>query len=200
MNSGTIRRLGGVAIVLVAVLFGLGGAVVAFSPFGGLADDQVAGGLYYVGGVLSVLALPAILSASERRLGWPGLVGFAMAQTGIVMYATGMFLILPLVEDVSGAHDVFLFAAAEVPVFPIGALMFFVGCAMLGFAVAGPRSVPRWRWGARLFAVGSLCWLVAFFGVVWLLFVANLIAGTGMVALGLTMVAGQSGSAAPGAD
>lgn len=188
MSTIVIQRLSGAVIALTAVLFALGGAVVAFTPFGGLTD-QTAGGLYYSGGVFAVLALAALFANRRGRVGWPGFVGFCLAEVGIVMYSTGMFLVLPLVENVTGAHDVFLFAAAEIPVFPVGAVLFFIGSAMLGFSIAAPSSSPRWRWGARLFAIGSLGWLLAFFGPspanTWMLFASNLISGIGLVSLGI---------------
>jgi hypothetical protein len=189
-------RWGGVAVVVSWLLFAVGGALVALSSGGGLGD-QVAGGLYYAGAVLQVLALPALLGVGGHALGRAGVIGFAFAQVGIVLYATGMFLILPLVAGVSGSHDVFLFAAADVPVFPVGAVLFFVGSATFGFALARSRRVAAMP--ARAYAVGCLTWLVAFFAPTpanaWLLFAGNVVAAAGMVWIGLALAAGRGSDA-----
>lgn len=183
-----VARGGGVVVMLTAVLFAIGGTVVAFNPFGGNAD-ATAGGFYYAGMVLSVLALPALYAAQQGRLRMGGLIGLVLAQVGVVMYGTGAFLVLPLVADIAGAHDVFLFAAAKVPVFPIGALLFFIGSITLGIAIARAGVLPRL--GARLYAAGAALWLIAFFAPASYnaeaLFGANLVGAAGAFILGTAM-------------
>lgn len=192
MRDRTMTRLGGLVVMLTGVLFVIGGVFVAFHPLEG-NPDAVAGGFYYSGMVLSVLALPALVAAHREGMRWGGLVGFAAAQVGVVMYATGTFLVLPLVADVAGAHDVFLFAAAEVPVFPIGAVLFFLGSATLGVAIRRRGVLPRI--GGSLYALGALLWLVAFFAPSSFnskaLLVANLVGAAGALVLGRAMLAGR---------
>ena len=198
MSEGAVRRLGGVVIGLTAIVFVIGGFVVAFNPFEG-DRDAIAGGFYYAGLVLSVLALPALHASLDGRGGVTALVGFSAAQVGAVLYGTGAFLVLPLVADIAGAHDVFLFAAAEVPVFPVGALLFFTGSATLGFVIAAKGAVSRA--GGLLYAVGALMWLIAFFAPPAIntktLFAANITAGVGATMLALRLIGLKISSRVP---
>lgn len=189
MTGIGFRWSAAVAIAGTWLLFVIGGFVVAFDPVAG-NPDAVAGGFYYAGMVLAVLALPALVIMHLGRLGRAGSVGFVLAQVGVVMYGTGAFLVLPLVSDIAGAHDVFLFAATEVPVFPVGALLFFVGTTMLGIAVARAGVIPRIA--GMLFGLGATLWLVAFFAPASFntkaLFVANLIGAAGAFLIAAAVV------------
>jgi hypothetical protein len=183
-------RIGGLLLVGTALLFAVGGVLVLSSPVGGL--DQVAPGLtYYLGLVLAAPAYAAWYAAIGPASGWRGWLGFALGAMGAVGYGTAAFLVLPLAAGVSAAHDVWVYAMVTAPVLPIGALAFFAGSMLLGWATMRTPTLPRV--GGILALAGFAVWLVAFFmppALGWLLTVANLVGGIGLAWIGWAIWSG----------
>lgn len=178
-------RYGGALLVASALLFAVGGLLVLLSPIGGL-DNPAPGLTYYLGLVLAAPAYAAWYAALGQSAGWTGGIGFVLGAMGAVGYGTAAFLVLPLAAGVEAAHDVWVYAMGTVPVLPIGALAFFVGSILLG--VATMRAQRMDRWAGMLVVVGFAAWTVAFFAppaLAWLLTVANLVGGAGMIRIGL---------------
>ena len=160
------------------------------SPIGGL-DNPAPGLTYYLGLVVAAPAYAAWYAALGERAGYTGGIGFVLGAMGAVGYGTAAFLVLPLAAGVEAAHDVWVYAMGTVPVLPIGALAFFVGSILLG--VATMRAEAFDRWAGILVVAGFAIWTVAFFappGLAWLLTVANLVGGIGMVRIGLQIWSG----------
>jgi hypothetical protein len=177
-------RIGGLLLILTALLFAAGGLLVLLSPVGGL--DQVAPGLtYYLGLVLAAPAFAAWYAALGPTTGWRGWLGFGLGAMGAVGYGTAAFLVLPLAAGVTAAHDVWVYAMVTAPVLPIGALAFFIGSMLLGWSTMEAPTLPRMA--GILVLVGFALWLVAFFmppDLAWLLTVSNLVGGLGLAWIG----------------
>lgn len=184
-------RFGGLLLLLAAVLFAIGGALVLVSPVGGL--DQIAPGLtYYLGLVLAAPAYAAWYVALGPRPGTAAAIGFALGAMGAVGYGTAAFLVLPLAAGVEAAHDVWVYAMVTAPVLPIGALAFFVGSMILAWKTMSAPALPRTA--GILALAGFAIWLVAFFmppALAWLLTVANLVGGAGLAWIGWAIWSGR---------
>ena len=188
--SPQLFRFGGVLLMASALLFAVGGILVLASPIGGL-DNPAPGLTYYLGLVLAAPAYAAWYAALGDRAGRVGAVGFVLGAMGAVGYGTAAFLVLPLAAGVEAAHDVWVYAMGTVPVLPIGALAFFTGSILLG--VATMRHPEMDRWAGILTVTGFAIWTVAFFAppaLAWLLTVANLVGGWGLMRIGLHIWAG----------
>lgn len=177
-------RIGGLLLIVTALLFVVGGLLVLLSPVGGL--DQVAPGLtYYLGLVLAAPAFAAWYAALGVSSGWRGWVGFGLGAMGAVGYGTAAFLVLPLAAGVTAAHDVWVYAMVTAPVLPVGALAFFLGGMLLAWASMDSPILPRL--GGILALIGFALWLVAFFmppALAWLLTLANVVGGIGLAWIG----------------
>lgn len=179
----TVYRWGGVGLVLTSLALLLGAILVVVVPFGGLANPA-AGVAYYAALVLAAPSLAALFGAHAGIGGKTGLIGFALAAMGSVLYGTGAFLVLPIAENIEAAHDVWVYGMARAPVIPLGGAMFLIGVLLLGVAVSRGGVVPRWS--GVILAVGAGVWFIAFFfSGVGAAIAALLPIGSALVAAGL---------------
>lgn len=179
----TVYRWGGIGLALTGLALLLGAILVVVVPFGGLANPA-AGVAYYAALVLAAPSLAALFGALAGIGGQTGLVGFALAAMGSVLYGTGAFLVLPIAENIEAAHDVWVYGMARAPVIPIGGAMFLIGVLLLGVAVS--RGGAFARWSGIILAVGAGLWLIAFFFSAGGAAIAALLPiGSALVAVGL---------------
>lgn len=179
----TVYRWGGIGLALTGLALLLGAILVVVVPFGGLANPA-AGVAYYAALVLAAPSLAALFGALAATGGKTGLVGFALAAMGSVLYGTGAFLVLPIAENIEAAHDVWVYGMARAPVIPLGGAMFLIGVFLLGVAVS--RGGAFARWSGIILAVGAGLWLIAFFfSTVGAAVSALLPIGSALVAAGL---------------
>lgn len=158
METTTLRRLSGIALVLAGPLCLLGGLlhpVVDGDAHGTealLADHAVGSVALLLGEMLLVLGLPGVYAWLAPRLGVTGLVGFVLYVAGNVLSAIPHLVIMgfagkALAEQHPEAvadNDMILpgdaFAAEQVAT----GLMFMVGLLLIGVALLRTRTLPKW--------------------------------------------------------
>ncbi|HSJ56772.1 MAG TPA: hypothetical protein VLC95_06310, partial [Anaerolineae bacterium] len=193
MSVATLLRLGGLVLILTAVLFAAGGVLAAVVPEGGLATPTVPL-LYYLGtisAVLGVIALYTVLREQSGRLGFTGMV---LATVGAVLYSGPLLSLLAGTSGATAWHEVWAFAMGNVLL--AGPTAFFVGLILLGIATWRGRQLSR---GSGLvLAVGAFVWLVAYFlsVVPGLLTVASLVTAAGLAWMGAALWLGRPSRAA----
>jgi hypothetical protein len=184
MSIHSLSRWGSVALIVTAVLFAVGGILVAVLPGGGLASPT-APLIYYLGTLTAVPAVIALYAAQRQQSGKVGFAGFLLGLVGAVMYSGPEFALLAGTAGAAGWHDVWGFAMGNILL--IGPPAFFIGLGLLGIAATRGPVFPRWA--GILLATGSFLWLIAFLlsMVPGLLTVANLIGSAGMAWIGWTL-------------
>lgn len=177
MSTQNLFRWGGLALILTAVLFVIGGILAALDPEGGLSSPVVPL-LYYLGTILAVPASIALYAAQRQQSGVLGFAGFLLAMFGAVLYSGPQIALVAGTSGAAGWHDVWGFAMGNVLL--IGPAAFFIGLILLGLATGRGGVLPRWS--GLLLAIGAFIWLVAYFlsFVPGLLTVASIITGAGL--------------------
>jgi len=170
MSSSTLYRLSGLALLLGAVLGGIGQILgnILFSSDGSLQSTNPLGwGLFLVfniGSLLLLAGMPGICVRQASRAGWPGFVGFALTFLGMFMLTSSSFtnlLIVPWLAQVApqviahgdGPPALFVF-------FLMGHLLFAVGGILLGIAMLRARILPGFA--GLLLLSGTILNLVSF--------------------------------------
>lgn len=188
MSKQDLFRWGGLALILTAVLFVIGGILVVVLPGGGVAGPA-APLVYYLGTITAVLALIALYAAQRQQSGVLGFAGFLLAVIGATLYSGPQLALLAGTSGAAGWHDVWGFAMGNVLL--IGPAAFFIGMILLGIASMRGGVLPRWSGG--LLVIGAFVWLIAYFlsAVPGLLTVASIITGAGMARMGYSLWARQ---------
>lgn len=190
VSTHSLFRWGGGLLVLTAILFGVGGALVALQADGGLGNIA-APILYYLGLVLSTPAFTALYGVQARQTGRMGLVGYALAVIGAILYSAPAFVLVAGAAGVAEWHSIWGFAMGNVLL--IGPGLFFLGSILLGVATRRAGVLPGWA--GLLLAIGSATWLIAYYpSLPLVLVVANLVAGAGMAWAGWVMWSGRQGT------
>lgn len=192
MSTQDLFRWSGVALILTAVLFVIGGILVVVLPSGGVAGPA-APLVYYLGTIMAVLALIALYAAQRKQTGILGFAGFLLAVIGATLYSGPQLALLAGTSGAAGWHDVWGFAMGNVLL--IGPAAFFIGMILLGIASMRGGVLPRWSGG--LLAIGAFVWLIAYFlsAVPGLLTVASIITGAGMAWMGWALWSGRTETA-----
>jgi len=194
MDSKSLFRWGGYALVTSALLLASGGVSAAVIPGGGITNP-LSPLLFYLGTISSVYAFGALYGVLQRNSGTQGFVGFLMATLGAILYSGPQLALLAGTTGVESWHDVWGFAMGNVLL--VGPTIFFIGMILLGLVAARSEILPKW--GGRLLTIGAATWLVAYFLSVipGLLTVATLLTGTGMAWMGAAILSSQPERALP---
>ena len=192
MSTQDLFRWGGLALILTAVLYIVGGILVVVLPAGGLATPA-APLVYYLGTITAVLALIALYTAQRQQTGILGFAGFLLAIIGATLYSGPQLALVAGTSGAAGWHDVWGLAMGNVLL--IGPAAFFIGIILQGVASTRGGVLPRWS--GVLLAIGAFVWLIAYFlsAVPGLLTVASLVTGVGMAWMGWALWSGQAETA-----
>lgn len=161
-------RWSGIFLMIGATLQGVATVILAMKPVMNQPLSPGVSLLFLLAGVLLLLSLPAVYAQQANRAGWPGLVGYGLLETGILLWIVlaAPPLLYPSLNLVPGENTLF----------------FFLGIALtLGFLLTGIVTIraavfPRWA---------GILLLAATFGFFFSFFVAEF----------LPAAAGQIGSA-----
>lgn len=158
MNTHTLRRLSGLALVAAGPLCLLGGVLHPVTDghahdAASLMNDNPVGSIaLLVGECLLVLGLPAVYGWLAPRLGVTGLVGFVLYLLGNVLNAIPHLVIMGFAgahlaenhPEVLSDQDVILAAPAFEAEQIVTGLAFLLGLILFGIALVRADGIPTW--------------------------------------------------------
>lgn len=158
MDTHTLRRLSGLALILAGPLCILGGVLHPVvdghaHDVQALTTDHAVGSVALLAGeVLLLLGLPAVYGWLAPRLGITGLVGFVLYVLGNMLNAVPHLVIMGFAGDYLAEHhpdalseqDVILAAPAFEAEQIVTGIMFLVGLLLFGIALTRAAGLPRW--------------------------------------------------------
>lgn len=183
MTTNSFFRIGGLILIATGFFFGIAGILTAILPDGGLSSPA-ASITYYVGLILSTLAFIGIYSPQAAQSGKTGFLGFALAFFGAIFYSAPVYTLVAGTSGVREWHSVWEFAMGNI--LSLGATIFLLGMILL--AVVTIRNSIYPRWAGILLGAGAFLWLIAFWGLSFLLLPANLMVAISMIWMGTTLL------------
>jgi len=144
-----------------------------------------------------LFATVVLYTVQARQTGVIGMGGFGLAILGLLSaLISGFFTMLELAGS-SEAHNVFMFAYVNVPIFMIGAYAVVMGFLLLGIATLYSGILSRWA--GALIALGAVVNLPAelVMSMMFLWPIAAALTGAGLIWIGGGLVTGQYPAAAP---
>lgn len=202
MSAQMLNRLGGIVVLVTAVLTAVGGLLVFFTREQGMGSPVIPQMMFSAAILLAVFALTAIYLPQATRGGKLGFIGYVLAAGGNALSIAPAFIWLAVTQGAAWGHEALMFSWwGGVPVLPIGTYASIVGYICLGIATARAGIYPHWA--GRLLVIGALLDLPVELpmigGMFMILWPFSLIALSSAIGwIGWTLVAGKHEAVAHG--
>lgn len=151
--ASTAIRWSGLILIAGALVLGAAIVVVTLSPSPNQAFSPLVGYLFWLAGILLLLALPGMYARQANPAGWLGLAGFVLLQAGTVLF-------------VMLATPVLWYPSTKEP-FPESISAFLLGIALtLGLLLTGVATLRAGvysRWASILLLGATLLFFFSFF-------------------------------------
>lgn len=153
MKTTSLFQLGGVAVLLAALLYGIGSLMYFLS---GQPEGPTAPGLWiaFVGDTLLVLGLGALFARQSQRGGLLGLAGYVLLVVGTMFFVGNYAVSLGVAAGVISDEQI-----AQVPAYTfslsIMSWIWFAGLILFGISIYQAQVFPKYA-GALLVLVALL--------------------------------------------